>query len=81
MKLKGLPRDLGGVRDLDGHCRARINLEFTRLVAPIDGIAGRRNSKWVLSSARLADPHGAWLSLDAADAPLLKVLNGIKLGV
>lgn len=73
-------RSIGrSVRDLDGHCRARIHLEFTRLVAPIDGIAGQAQ----LQVGALVSPASgpvAWLSLDAGDAPLLKVSNGIKLG-
>jgi hypothetical protein len=76
-------RSIGrSVRDLDGHCRARINLEFTPLVAPIDGIAGQAQLQvGALVSPASGSVRAAWLSLDAGDAPLLNVSNGIKLGV
>ena len=55
--------------------------KFTRLVAPIDGIAGRAQLQvGALVSTARGSVRAAWLSLDAGDAPLLKVSNGIKLG-
>ena len=33
---------------------ARINLEFTRLVAPIEGIAGKPSFKWARSLVQQA---------------------------